>query len=166
MSFPIKNGGSFHSYVNVYQRVETILTHISIPWVFSWRPRSCQMFRQAIDGTDGPFTVGAPGTRFWDQKISAPWTKYGWCGRKKYGINIQKDCVFLKIMGITWVWHPMTWNKNPEFQGLCRVWKIKSEQFREAKWDVKSSPQSFLLSVCYMAMVLWFFDGLFYLRIF
>ena len=130
MSFPIKNGGSFHSYVNVYQRVETILTHISIPWVFScFRPRACQMFRQAIDGTDGPFTVGAPGT------ISAPWTKYhwialrenlnrrpwvftikyriyrvfrlklshhpilwkyGWCGRKKYGIKIQKDCV--KIM--------------------------------------------------------------------
>jgi hypothetical protein len=24
VSFPIKNGGSFHSYVNVYQRVLTI----------------------------------------------------------------------------------------------------------------------------------------------
>jgi len=25
VSFPIKNGGSFHSYVNVYQRVVTIV---------------------------------------------------------------------------------------------------------------------------------------------
>ena len=31
VSFPIKNGGSFHSYVNVYQRV-IILEHLkSIP---------------------------------------------------------------------------------------------------------------------------------------
>ena len=37
--------------------------------------------RRAIDGTDGPFTVGAPGT------ISVPWTKDGWCGSKKYGNN-------------------------------------------------------------------------------
>jgi hypothetical protein len=28
VSFPIKNGGSFHSYVNVYQRVTTILTTV------------------------------------------------------------------------------------------------------------------------------------------
>ena len=25
VSFPIKNGGSFHSYVNVYQRVDVLL---------------------------------------------------------------------------------------------------------------------------------------------
>ena len=50
VSFPIKNGGSFHSYVNVYQRVTIKPRHSVVPGTFQALVR--RGFRALHPGVD------------------------------------------------------------------------------------------------------------------
>ena len=49
MSFPTKNGGSFHSYVNVYQSFTTIKKNVFFP-IFHLKPLEAKRARSSVPG--------------------------------------------------------------------------------------------------------------------